>query len=334
MKGKVRSLYKAIGLFSVILVTGTLGYILFEGFSPINALYMTVLTMSTVGFNEVEPLDSSGKLFTVFLILLSVGSYGYLLTVISEYISNTKLMEELKKKRSMKRIDKLTNHIVVCGYGRNGKQAAQKLSNYDYPCVVIDKDEDRIEEIEAGGFIGLLGDPTEDGVLEQANLSNASSLITALPSDADNLFVVLSARQLNTELRIVSRASQESSLKKLKIAGAANVIMPDRIGGDHMASVVVTPDLVEFVSRISVEGYQTANLEEIEVDDLPKSFVGKTIMELDMRRISGCNVIGFIDVDGNYEINPESNTTLESGTKLIVLGKTEQISKLKEVFHY
>ena len=327
-------LYTAFFLFFSVLVFGSMGYMLFENFTFVNALYMTVLTMSTVGFNEVQPLDQSGKLFTVLLIFMSIGSYGYLISVISEYISNTKLMEEINLRRSLNKIDKLNGHIVICGFGRNGRQAALKLSNYDRPCVVIEKDEDLLAEIEAEGMIGLIGDPTEDGVLEKANLTKALSLITTLPSDADNLFVVLSGHQLNPDLRIVSRASQESSMNKLKIAGAHNVIMPDKIGGDHMASVVVTPDLVEFVSRISVEGKHTANLEEIEVDDLSDSFIGKTVKELDMRKTSGCNVIGYIDPFGNYEINPGADTKLQKGAKLIVLGKSEEIRNLKDVFNY
>ena len=166
----------------------------------------------------------------------------------------------------------------------------------------------------------------------RAGIERANNLITALPSDADNLFVVLSARQLNANCRIISRASNESSYDKLKIAGANNVIMPDKLGGDHMASLVVTPDVIEFVGRLTIEGETTANLEEISVNDLPQKYLYKTILDLDLRKKTGCTVIGFKTPDGNYIINPEASIELKEDAHLIVLGRPEQIMKLRELF--
>ena len=154
----------------------------------------------------------------------------------------------------------------------------------------------------------------------KAGIERAANLITALPSDADNLFVVLSARQLNSNCTIISRASNESSYSKLKIAGANNVIMPDKLGGDHMASLVVTPDVIEFVGRLTIEGETTANLEEISVNDLPKEYLDKTILDLDLRRKTGCTVIGFKAPDNSYLINPEASIILQKDSHLIVLG--------------
>ena len=166
----------------------------------------------------------------------------------------------------------------------------------------------------------------------RAGIENAATLITALPSDADNLFVVLTANQLNSTCKIISRASNQSSYSKLKIAGASNVIMPDKLGGDHMASLVVTPDVIEFVDRLTIEGETTANLEEIAVDDLPKKYINKTILDLDLRRETGCTVIGIRTPDRDYIINPEAETALTIGSSLIVLGRPEQIIKLRELF--
>ena len=166
----------------------------------------------------------------------------------------------------------------------------------------------------------------------RAGIEKASNLITALPSDADNLFVVLTASQLNKDVYIISRASKESSYSKLKIAGADNVIMPDKLGGDHMASLVTTPDVIEFVDRLTIEGETTANLEEIAVDDLPKKYFNKTILDLDLRKETGCTVIGFIKPDKEYIINPEADCVLIEGSHLIVLGRPEQIIKLRELF--
>ena len=230
---------------------------------------MTVITVSTVGFSEIHPLNDQEKLFTIFLIATSIISFGYTVSAFTEYIVSGQLFQQLKLKKVQKKIEKLNGHTIICGFGRNGKQAMVKLKNYKQEFVIIEKDEDIIHEIDLAKIFNVQGDATTDEILIRAGIDKASNLITALPSDADNLFVVLSARQLNKNCRIISRASNESSYDKLKIAGANNVIMPDKLGGDHMASLVVTPDVIEFVGRLTIEGETTANLEEISVNDLP-----------------------------------------------------------------
>ena len=198
--------------------------------------------------------------------------------------------------------------------------------------VVVERDREMISELDNEGVLYIQGDATLDETLLKAGINTAANLITALPSDADNLFVVLTANQLNKNCKIISRASNESSYSKLKIAGASNVIMPDKLGGDHMASLVVTPDVIEFVDRLTIEGETTANLEEIAVDDLPKKYLNKTILDLDLRKETGCTVIGIRNPDKDYIINPEAETELISGSSLIVLGRPEQIIKLREFF--
>ena len=176
------------------------------------------------------------------------------------------------------------------------------------------------------------GDATNDDFLQKAGVKRAANLITALPSDADNLYVVLSARQFNPKMTIISRASKDTSERKLRVAGADNIIMPDRIGGDHMASLVVLPDIIEFVDKLTSDGNCQTNLKEIEVNKLPERYLNKTILDLDLRRKTGCSVIGFKTPDNEYQINPEVDTKLISGSKLIVLGRKEQMEKLQEVF--
>jgi len=207
-----------------------------------------------------------------------------------------------------------------------------KLKNYNQQFVVVEKDKEIVAELDVNNLLNIQGDATLDETLLRAGIKNATTLITALPSDADNLFVVLTANQLNSTCKIISRASNESSYSKLKIAGASNVIMPDKLGGDHMASLVVTPDVIEFVDRLTIEGETTANLEEIAVDDLPKKYINKTILDLDLRRETGCTVIGIRTPDRDYIINPEAETALTIGSSLIVLGRPEQIIKLRELF--
>ena len=328
------NLFRAFVLFLFILCFGTVGYISIQGLNLTDALYMSMITISTVGFGEVVPLTQTGKLFTIVLILLSIGSFGYLIAVITDYLSNSRLMEDLQERKAIKKIAKLEGHIVICGFGRNGRQALQKLNNYNQTCVVVERNPNLKEEIENLGHIAVIGDATQDSILDNCNLVQAKSIIAALASDVDNLFVVLSARQFGKNLRIISRASADSSVKKLKIAGADNVILPEHIGGDYMASLVVTPDLVEFVTRISTDGEQSANLKEISINDLPDQYIGKSISELELRKKTGCNVIGYIDQNQKYIINPNSSIILEANAQLIVLGEEEQIRELKSILNY
>ena len=318
-------------VFSIIL-SGVLGYMLLSNYSFVDALYMTVITITTVGFGEVKPFTPEEKIFTIILILTSISVFGYAVSTFSEYLVSGKLFEHFKHRKVEKQIKNLKGHTIVCGFGRNGKQAILKLTNYNKQIVVVEKDKEVMAFLEREGILHIEGDATLDETLLRAGILNASNLITALPSDADNLFVVLTAKQLNGACIVISRASNESSYAKLKIAGASNVIMPDKLGGDHMASLVVTPDVIEFVDRLTIEGKNTANLEEIAVDDLPKIYVNKTILDLDLRRETGCTVIGFRNPDKDYIINPEAGIKLISGSSLIVLGRPEQIIKLRELF--
>ncbi len=327
-------IYTAIVLLVVLLFIGVLGFKLMSHYSWIDALYMTVITITTVGFGEVQPLDDVSKIFTVFLILASVIIVGYAISVITEYILSRNNYEELKQKKMQKQIDALKNHIIICGYGRNGKQAAKKLMAHKQPFVVIERNKDIIDKFQSTLVPFVYGNANEDEVLIQAGIERASTLIAALPNDADNLFVVLSARQINKELQIISRASQETSYNKLKLAGANNVILPDIIGGDHMASLVVVPDLIEFIDNLSIVGESNINIEEVEVEKLYNtSNTIKTIRDLDLRKKTGCTVIGFKDGSGEYIVNPEANVELVSNSKIIVLGRPEQIEKLNSVYN-
>lgn len=329
----IKSKVNKIGLFVIsILAIGTIGYMWLSSYNFVDALYMTVITVTTVGFGELQPFSPEEKIFTIFLILTSITVFGYAISAFSEYLVSGKLFEHFKHKRVEKQIGHLKGHTIVCGYGRNGKQAILKLGNYNKKFVVVDNDKESLESLDAIGVLNILGDATLDETLLRAGINNAAFLITALPSDADNLFVVLTASQLNKKCTIISRASDESSDKKLKFAGASNVIMPDKLGGDHMASLVTTPDVIEFVDRLTIEGETTANLEEIAVNDLPVKYLNKTILDLDLRKKTGCTVIGFRNRDKDYIINPEADLILVADSQLIVLGRPEQIIKLREFF--
>ena len=319
-------------LLILLLFTGVIGFKIISEFSWIDAVYMTVITITTVGFGEVYPLDHESKIFTIFLILTSVIIVGYALKIITEYIISKNDISELKRKKMQKKIDALSNHIVICGFGRNGQQAAKKLRTHKRTFVVVETDKEIIDKHQNEDILFVLGNANEDEVLQLAGIERAECLISALPNDSDNVFVVLSARQMNKTIRIISRASNESSYSKLKLAGANNVILPDKIGGDHMASLVVVPDLLEFIDNLSIIGQTTINIEEIAVDKLYDTSIIKTIQDLDLRKKTGCSVIGFKDEKGHYIINPEANQKLVSNSKVIVLGRPEQIQKLNSTY--
>ena len=323
---------KTLFLVVTIIAIGTIGYMWLSHYSFVDALYMTVITVTTVGFGELRPFSAEEKIFTIFLILTSITIFGYAVSAFSEYLVSGRLFEHFKHRKVEKQIANLKGHTIVCGYGRNGKQAILKLKNYNKDLVVVEKNKERTAFLDTQGILNINGDATLDEALQQAGIEKAAYLITALPSDADNLFVVLTVSQLNKECTVISRASNESSYNKLKIAGASNVIMPDKLGGDHMASLVTTPDVIEFVDRLTIEGETTANLEEVAVNDLPVQYINKTLLDLDLRRQTGCTVIGFIDPDKDYIINPEADCILTKGSHLIVLGRPEQIIRLRELF--
>ena len=323
----------AVVLLILVLIIGVFGFKIISDFSWLDAVYMTVITVTTVGFGEVQPLDQESKLFTIILILTSVIIVGYAIKIITEYIISKNDINELKQKKMQKKIDALSDHVIICGYGRNGKQAANKLATHHRDFVVIEKDEQVTQKHKDTSTLFILGNANEDEVLVRAGINRACCLISALPNDSENVFVVLSARQMNPDIRIISRASQETTYSKLKLAGANNVILPDRIGGDHMASLVVVPDLLEFVDNLSIIGNQSINIEEVAVEQLYDTSKQKTILELDLRKKTGCNVIGYKDENGNYHINPEADQKLVPGSKVIVLGRPEQIQTLNSMYN-
>ena len=325
--------YTAVLLLFVVLAIGVIGFRVISDYSWIDALYMTVITITTVGYGEVMPLDAESKIFTVFLILISIIVVGYAISVITEYILSTNNIEELKQKKMQKLIGSFKNHIIICGYGRNGTQAARKLAAHNRSFVVIEKDKDVIQRLQFDNVPHVIGNANEDEVLMKAGVDRASCFISALPSDADNLFVVLSTRQINKDINIISRASQESSYDKLKFAGANNVILPDKIGGDHMASLVVVPGLMEFIDNLSIVGKSNINIEEVAVEKLYDTKELRTIKDLDLRRKTGCTVIGFKDENGDYIVNPEADIKLVPNSKIIVLGRPEQIDVLNSEYN-
>jgi voltage-gated potassium channel len=225
----------------------------------------------------------------------------------------------------------MQNHVVLCGYGRNGQQVIRELKAHNHQFVIIDQNHDIfLKNIEkSGGFIE--GDATQDEVLLKANIKTARALITTLPEDADNLYVVLTARSLNPNLDIISRASNQTSEKKLRMAGVDNVVIPEGVGGAHMANIVTNPDIIEFMDHVSVHGDDPTSLEEFECPEVKEGEHVKTIGEYAIRRRTGANIIGYKSVEGDYILNPKPDTKLLPGTKLFVLGTPDQITQMEQI---
>lgn len=326
----------AVALLLLLLVfcLGVLGFRVLYDYTWVDALYMTVITITTVGFGELHAMSPSEKIFTSVFILSSIFIVGYAIKVISEYILSKSNIGNLKHKKVQAKIDTLQNHVIVCGYGRNGQQAVHKLEAYEKAYVVVEMNEDVVQRFYDEKHLFVHGNANEDETLIKAGIERASTLICALPSDADNLFVVLSARQINSKLKIISRATEETSYQKLKLAGADNVIMPDKIGGEHMASLVVTPDLIEFLDNLTVSGeHDSIYVEQIPFEKVCPSGEEQAIKDIDLRKKTGCSIIGYKTPEGNYIVNPEPTLVLKKGSKLILIGRPNQIESLKKTYH-
>lgn len=327
-------LVAALVLLFMVFLTGVIGFRFYSDYSWIDAIYMTIITITTVGFQEIEPLGPGERIFTSILIVSSIFIVGYAITVTSEYLLGKSNVGNIRQRRVKKQIESLSGHVIVCGYGRNGRQAVQKLKAYNQEFVVIELNDDVVaKSILEEDLLMIQGNADEDEVLRQAGIAKASTLIVALPSDADNLFIVLSARQMNPKLKIISRATQETTYSKLKLAGADNVIMPDKIGGDHMASLVVVPDLVEFLDNLTVSGEQDSiNVEQVPYEKISTNGKELAIRDLDLRKRTGCSIIGYKTPQGEYIVNPEPDMILQKESSLILIGRPPQIELLKEVY--
>jgi voltage-gated potassium channel len=338
MLGILRQYYRLlfpIFILIALMFLGTVGYMLIDGYTLLNAFYMTVITIGTVGYGEVEPLSGAGRMFTAFLIITSFGTFAFAVSSISKFVIDGELNLIFKNRRLNASIEKLSEHIIICGYGRNGRQAAHVLKNQNKRFVVIELNPELTKNINHRfSELIITGDATQDDILLKAGIHKASALITTLPSDSDNLFIVLTARNLNKQLTIISRASDDGSDTKLKIAGANNVIMPDKVGGAHMASLVMKPDVMEFFDYITAQSADSSNLEEIYFKEIPDALKNKTLKDLEIRNKSGANIIGFKTMDGNYIVNPSPETQIIPLSKIFVLGNKEQIKKLKEILQH
>jgi voltage-gated potassium channel len=312
---------------------GTLGYFLIEGWNAFDSFYMTVITISTVGFGEVHELSTAGRLFTSFLLITSIGSFAYAISTFTNYLMGGEYTLSLKEYKLNKKLDKMNNHIIICGFGRVGRQVAEDLLFYKKDFVIIEKDESIISEYSKNPkYIFIKGDSTKDDVFERAEIKKARAIISCLPKDSDNVYVVLTAREKCSNIEIIVRATSSEAVSKLKMAGANQVILPAAIGGSHMASLITNPIVSEFMAMVKTEGTTGVNIESISFNELPSEFQNKTIGELEVKRQTGVTIIGFKTPSGEYIINPDWSLKVLPQSQLFVLGSTEQIAKFNQLF--
>jgi voltage-gated potassium channel len=308
------------------MVVGTVGYIAF-GFGVLNALYQTVTTISTVGFEEVEPFTAGTKVFTILLILFGVGAALYTFTVLLETLVEGHMTELLGRRRMERDIAKLRGHVIVGGWGRVGRALADYVSGAGEDVVVIDNDPDRAATIP---YLHVAGDVTEDEVLVKAGIERARVVVAAVNTDADNLYMTLSSRALRTDLLIIARARTEAAEAKLVRAGADRVVNPQRIGGDRMAAFALQPHVVDFLEIVMHDGSLQFRLEEVKVTaDSP--IAGSSLRAAQVRERTGAMILAVRGPDGTFATNPGPETTVEPDHILIAIGTAEQVAALAEM---
>jgi len=317
-----------LAALAISMLIGIVGFVLIEKMSIIDALYMTVITISTVGYGEVTELSNAGRLFVSFLIITNIGVFAYAVTSLARFFVQgdaARILEDLFVGR---KIDKMKNHIIVCGYGRYGRNVIDNLLFENIQCVLIETDAERVEEIRKEKTITVLeGDATDERILLEAGVDHALALITTLPEDADNVYTVLTAKQLNPELKIVSRANKASSKSKLVRAGADEVLVPESIGGFFMSAMVTKPDIINVFTELSSFESHSFQLAEVVFDPLPERLVGKTLADLNLEEQSGVKIIGMKDRFDHFSVNPTASTEVKEGIGILVIGNQDQLDK-------
>ena len=313
-----------------VAVMGVVGYMTIEGWSLPDALYMTVITLSTVGYGETHTLSPAGRAFTMFLIVVGVGGMLYSLTAMMQYVVEGQFGGAVWRRRMKRKIEALNNHFILCGYGRVGRQIAAEFHREGVPFVVIDINQDSLEHCGDEGHLYVPGDATTDEVLIEAGIERAKGLVTAIDNDTHNVYVTLSARNMRPDLLIVARANKEDSESKLRRAGADRIISPYSIAGRRMAMLAVRPVVIDFMDTVVGRGNLELLLESLEVgEDSP--FLGKTLVEACSRRGRTPPVLAVQKKNGKMIASSEDDACIELGDHVIVIGTPTQLRELEVI---
>lgn len=328
---RLSQLFYATSLLLGSFIIGISGYVIIEKMNFADALFMSLMIISTLGMNEIQPLSEMGKLFTSFFVIYNLTTFTFFISVLTKYIFEGELRAIFRHYISKTHSSNMKNHTIVCGYGRYGRRICTELEKNKIPYFVIENSIEKIailKEAMNPNCIAFEGNATTDEVLIEAGIAKASAIICALPDDTDNVFVTLTARELNPTIRIIAKASQETTVGRLYRAGANEVVLPDAIGGLQMANLVIRPEIVEFIRLITgtdTRINEPLQLEELHYNQMLPHQKGKSIAELDLKNQTGVILIGYKDSKHNFIINPPENTVFSENDVLIVLGTMTQI---------
>jgi voltage-gated potassium channel len=325
-----RRLLLPVSILVVVVVIGVAGFMLIEGWSKLDSAYMVVITLFTIGFQEVHPLSPAGRMLTIFIAIAGVGSAVYAAGQTVEMIVEGEVLGFRKRRLMKKLIRDIRDHYIICGYGRVGHQVAEDFTSTKIPFVVIDAKPETAAQLDPKRILHIVGDATSDELLDEAGISKARGLVACSDSDVANVYVTLSARALNPRLFIVARASQRETEKKLRMAGANRVISPYFISGRRMAAMASKPVVTDFLDMVTHGGELEFGLHEIKLPE-SSSLAGRTLEETEIRTKSGALVLAIRKPDGNFDIQPRANSIVGPGDTLIVIGTPEQIERLEEL---
>ena len=310
----------------ILLVGGTIGFMVLESMDYLDALYMTVITLSTVGFGEIKPLHPFGRGFVIILILLGMGVMAYTASVIGQIVIHGQLSKMLGRRKMEKGLKNISDHFILAGYGRVGREVAEEFLRKKVKFVVIEIAENALNKLAAGGIMYINGKATEDDVLRLAKIETAKTLISTLPDEAQNVYLTLTARDMNPNLNIIARADFDDGEKKLMRAGANHVVSPHVLGGQRMALASLRPNVVDFMHTTSI-GDGELIIEEVVIPD-SSHLTGKTLVESKLKQEYGVNIIGMKKKSSRLTISPGPNTILEAGDVLVIIGSSENLERL------
>jgi voltage-gated potassium channel len=325
-----RALFFA-SLMGGLILFGTSGFILIEGYPWFDALYMTVITLTTVGYYEVKALSTAGRVFNIILLLGGVNTILFGIGMLTSTIFELQLDHYFERKRTKRMIDSLQGHYIICGFGRVGRGAAQELHRSGLPLVIIDNDEDRIEMVMKLGMLGVLADATKDESLRGVGIDKARGLVAALATDADNLFLTLSAKTLNPMLNVATRVSDDESDSKLRRAGADVVISPYGVTGTRLAQAMVRPHVTQFLDTAMFDSQVDLGIEQLRIDE-GSEFAQRSLRDLkELRKNFGISVLAIRRRSGEMIFNPDADAAIQPGDHLIVMGKNSSLQQVEKL---
>lgn len=322
----------SISLIAASILAGVLGFMYIEDYPVLDSFYMTAITLSTVGYQMSKPLSDTGKIFISVYLFFNVGIFAYIVTYMASYVFEGEFRKEFYKYFNYKDIMKLKKHVIVCGYGRNGRRACEELKKQGTPFAIIEHNKEIIDQyIDAKSMPVIYGEASREEILIKANIKEATHIISTLPDDAQNVFIALTAKELKPEITVISRLNNQHAEKKLKKAGVDQVVMPDTLGGRHMAQLITKPYIIKFINMLDgIEG--GFEVEEFYFEQFKEEYRGKTIKDIHVRSETGANIMAVGKRDGGLQINPSPDSVLKDDWYFIVVGRKASIEQFRVTY--